>query len=180
VVAVVALASSCSSDGPSLEEYSSSAAEVCAAHQREADELAVGVAGRSVADAAKAGASLSRDEVEALTALERPSEQRDVVDRWIDALGRRVTALEAYAGSLAASDGTEPVPVPEDLADATGDAVDAAEALGLQACGAGIDVVVGSATGPVGAAPLPEAPASTPPPTGLFGNPTDETITQDQ
>jgi len=195
VVLPVLVAAGCGSNGPSLDEYASSAEEVCADHQRAADELAVGVAGTSVAESSRSGAELSRQEVEALAALDRPSEQRDAVDRWIDALGRRVTALEVYAGELAASDGAEPVAVPEDLASATTEAADLAGSLRLQACGAGIDVVVGSVTGsadsstgtevptgPIGAAPdgSGAVPTSTPPSTGIFGNPTDETITQDQ
>jgi cell division septation protein DedD len=188
VVGLVALAGfGCSSDGPTLEEYGASVREVCADYQREADALALPTAGPALAASLRASAELSRDEVEALVAVPRPSDRRSEVDAWLDALGRRVTSLEEYA---AAVEGVDPgvVPeVPEDLATATQEAAEAAVALGFEGCGAGVETPLSSptTTGPTAGAPGP-APVSvpgdepTPTVTNDVGIPPDETTTQDQ
>lgn len=177
----------CSSDGPTLEEYGASVREVCADYQREADALALPTAGPALAASLRASAELSRDEVEALVAVPRPSDRRSEVDAWLDALGRRVTSLEEFA---AAVEGAEPgdVPgVPEELAVATQEAAEAAVALGFEGCGAGVETplssptTTGAAPGALGPAPVSVPDGETSPTvTNDVGIPPDETTTQDQ
>ena len=126
VVALVALvvgaAAACSSDGPELSTWAAEATAICAEHQREADALGPAVAGPAQADALVAAAEISRDEVEALSGLPAPSERRDEVRAWLEALGRRVTALEAYAGAYEVAEPETSVAIPEELATSTQEA----------------------------------------------------------
>lgn len=186
-VAVIALAVgavACSDDGPTLEEWSAGAGEICAEVQREADALALPTAGPAFAESLRTSAELSREEVEALSGLPTPSERSDEVAAWLDALGRRVTALEAYAGAVAQQPPAEALPpIPEDLAGATGEAAELSLELGLEACGAGVDTPIGSgspgptATVPVVPGELPGDVTTTV--TNDIGIPPDETVTQD-
>lgn len=187
VVLVPLGALGCSSDGPTLEEYSATVREVCADFQREADALALPTAGPSLAASLRASAELSRDEVEALVEVPRPSERRSEVDTWLDALGRRVTSLEEYAAAVEGAAIGEVPAVPEELALATQEAAEAATSLGLDGCGAGVETplsaptTVDPATAAPGPAPVtvPGGPTA-PPVTNDVGIPPDETTTQDQ
>ena len=187
-LAVGLVAAACGGGGTSVDEFRQAAAAVCEEVQREADALALPTAGPALAQSLRASAELGRDEVEALVALDRPDEQGDEVDAWLDALGRRVTALEAYAGAVAQTPPGEPVPsVPDDLGAATQEAAEGAVALDLAACGAGVDTPIGAAGEPQpGAVPGGPAPGpvdtdgATTTITNDAGIPPDETTTQDQ
>jgi hypothetical protein len=173
----------CAGDGPSLEDYRASAGEVCLETQREADALALPTAGPGLSDALRQSAELSRDEVEALIDLPKPTERRDDVEAWLEALGRRVTALEAYSAQLLDTTSGAPPPVPEELAVATQDAAEAAIALGLEACGAGVDTPISAAPTPTPESPEPGPtadPGGPPTVTNDIGIPPEETTTQDQ
>ena len=187
VAAVLVLggAVACSGDGPDLEAWTQEATVVCAEHQREADALGPAVAGPALADALVSAAEISRDEVEALNELPDPSERRDEVRRWLEALGQRVTALEAYAGAYGQAEPGTSVTVPDELATATQTAADLAVALGVEGCGAGVDTPIGTTTtvGPVAGGPAPQQAQPgelAPPVTDERGISPDETITQDQ
>lgn len=187
VVGLVAVGSlvACSSDGPDLSSWAAEATAICADHQREADALGPAVAGPALSDALVAAAEISRDEVEALSELPAPSERAGDVRAWLEALGRRTTALEAYAGALEQAEPGASVAVPESLAEATQDAADLAVALGLEGCGAGVDTPVGTTTtvGPVAGGPAPQQVVpdeGAPPATDDRGVSPDATITEDQ
>lgn len=173
----------CSGDGPSLEDYRASAGEVCLETQREADALALPTAGPGLSDALRQSAELSRDEVEALVDLAKPAERREEVEAWLEALGRRVTALEAFSAAVLSAPPGAPPAVPDELAVATQDAAEAAVVLGLEVCGAGVDTPISAAPTPA-ADPESPGPATDPgaPPTVTndIGIPPDETTTQDQ
>lgn len=161
--------------GPPLAEWRAQADEICKQVQDEADKTRPVLFEQSLAQTLRKSADYSKEEAKQLRAIDKPSEQRDAVREYLNALDDRNRELDLVANQAEHPGPDFEPPSLERLAIDTTRASDFGKQLDMKHCRAGIDVSIGGsdAPPPTTASRDPNAP---PPP-----NPTDldnETIDQ--
>lgn len=180
VAAAIALALvvvACSSE-QELTSWIDQADAICRSSQQAADEDPVPDS-PFPGDQLRATAEHSRSELEKLRALDPPVQQATGVSEYLATLNVRIEALENTADALDAAPAGGPPPSSESLQEYTNEAYTLAVALGMNDCAGGVDFAVDTTTSTALTATESTEP-TTPPPTGVGGQPLGEETTEDK
>lgn len=166
LIAVAALvgvaAAGCGGGGIPLSSWRSKADEVCAAVQKEADQVRPVLFTPTLAETMRKSSELSKKEAGQLRDIEKPDEKRAEVRDYLASLDERARLLDLQASLLAGSGPEGAQPSFDELARATQHAASQAQGLGMTKCRAGVDMSVGgSSSTPATGAPQLGDPTTT-------------------
>lgn len=175
VLPLVALA--CSSD-QALTSWIDQADAICRSAQEQAD-ASPAPESPFPGEPLRLTAERGRVELEQLRALDPPTEQAAGVSEYLSTLSVRIEALDNTAAALDAAPAGGPPPSSESLQEYTNEAYTLAVALGMNDCAGGVDFAINTTTSTALSATESTDP-TTPPPTGVGGQPLGEETTQDE
>jgi hypothetical protein len=159
----------------SIEEWVVRADQICQEAQEQSDANPAPESPLP-GDKLRLTAKRTRDEVDDLRELDRPTEKKSAVAEYLISLEHRADELGNYADALDKTPAQGPLPDRTHLEELTNDSYTKGFALGLEKCNGGIDFSVDTTTTTL----VPSSESTTPVPTAIGGQPEDEENTVDE